>query len=209
MARFDPSVFNVRSIADAKAIILTPEDATTDERWAKETPYFTDLIVGHMDLTARSRVMDYGCGIGRLSKSVIECTGCMAVGVDTSVSMRALAPAYVLSDRFLACPPGMLDVFGGGLTHALAVWVLQHIPDLDTTIGLIHQNLRSFGKLFVVNQHRQALPMSDGTWADDGKDVRELLSARFEEIEHGAFDAEHTTASTARSAWWGIYQRRS
>jgi hypothetical protein len=69
---FEPRVFDVGNIAQAKRIILTPEGSTTDERWAKETPYLADLIVQHLTLRPDSVLLDYGCGIGRLAKGSLE-----------------------------------------------------------------------------------------------------------------------------------------
>jgi hypothetical protein len=86
---------------------------------------------------------------------------------------------------------------------------LQHIPEVGATITLIDQSLASFGKLFVVNSGKRCLPMTGGTWGDDGKDVRELLCARFNEVAYGTLDAEQTTPSTAQHAFWGVYQRRA
>ena len=208
MPRYNPRVFDVRNIPQAKAIILTPEDTSTEQRWAIETPYLGRIIQEHLELQERDRVLDFGCGIGRMAKELIARTGCSVVGVDTSVSMRALAPSYVLSDRFCACAPGMLGAFAG-LHYAIAVWALQHIPELDGTIALIHQHLRSFGKLFVVNNMTRCLPTSDGPWLDDKKDVRELLCARFNEVAYGVLDAEQTSPATAKHSFWGVYRLRS
>ena len=48
----------------------TPEDSTTEKRWEVETPYLGAMIVDHLALDQRSRVLDYGCGIGRSSKEI-------------------------------------------------------------------------------------------------------------------------------------------
>ncbi len=208
MARFYPGVFDVRNIADAKAIILTPEDSTTEHRWKTETPYLAAMIHEHLELRERHRVLDFGCGIGRVAKELIARSGCSVVGVDTSVTMRALAPTHVQSDRFLSCPPGMLGAFSD-LHHGIAIWTLQHIPDVGAAITLIRQHLRSFGKLFVVNNVARCLPMDQGPWLDDKKDVREFLCAQFTEIAYGTLEAQQTTLETAKNAFWGVYRCRS
>lgn len=204
----DPKRFDVRSIPDAMAIILTPEDSTTEQRWVTETPYLTDLIANHFDLQARHKVLDFGCGIGRIAKSLIRKTECSVVGVDTSVSMRSLAPAYVLDKRFLACAPEMLPMIAKA-DFAIAVWALQHVPDLQGAIDLLHKHLASYGKLLVVNSMHRCLPTPGGSWSDDGKDIRELLCARFNEAAFGALDPDKTTPKTSRVAFWGVYERRS
>lgn len=204
----DQKRFDVRNIPDAMSIILTPEDSTTEHRWANETPYLTDLIVNNLDIQARHKVLDFGCGIGRLSKSLIRQVGCSVVGVDTSVSMRSLAPAYVLDKRFLACAPEMLPMIAKA-DFAIAVWALQHVPDLQGAIDMLHRFLVSYGKLLVVNSVHRCLPMPGGSWSDDGKDIRELLGARFYESAFGSLDPDKTTPKTSKAAFWGIYERRS
>lgn len=205
---YDSSCFNVRTIDQAKAIILTPEDSTTDKRWATETPYLGRLINDHLKLESHHRLLDYGCGIGRMSKELIEKHDCSVVGLDTSVSMRALAPAYVKSDQFLACgPPGLYLV--KDVHFAIAVWTLQHIPQLATAIRLIDARLQSRGKLFVVNNIKRCIPAADGDWVDDGADVREQLGAQFNELAYGQLDEKQTSVHTAQGSFWGVYQRRS
>jgi cyclopropane fatty-acyl-phospholipid synthase-like methyltransferase len=54
-------------------------------------------------------VLDYGCGIGRLAKAMIDASGCSVVGLDTSPEMRKLADDYVGSDRFIAVSPSQFD----------------------------------------------------------------------------------------------------
>ena len=51
---YNPRVFDVGSSDDAMRIILTPEGATTEHRWATETPYLADLIAGTFALTEQS-----------------------------------------------------------------------------------------------------------------------------------------------------------
>lgn len=205
---YDPSRFQVRSMAEAKSIILTPEDSTTEQRWATETPYFSNMIIHNFNLQARHKVLDFGCGIGRIPKQLIAKTGCMVVGVDIASGMRSLAPSWVLDDKFMACAPGLLPLIAP-MDFAIAIWALQHIPDLDRSLDIIHKALRSFGRLFVVNAHNRCIPVEDGRWHDDKIDVRELLCARFSEIAHGSLDPDKTTPKTSTAAFWGLYERRN
>lgn len=208
VVQYDPSRFDVSNMANAKAIILTPDESTTDQRWVKETPYLGALIAEHMGVRPRHRVLDYGCGIGRLAKELIDRSGCSVVGVDTSVNMRALAPTYVRDDRFLSCPPSMLSSIADS-HFAVSVWVLQHIPSVEAAIDEIRRHLQPAGQLFVVNCNRRFLPIDGGKWADDGKDVRDLLCARFNEVAHGQLDPEQTSRIMSQEAFWGVYQRRN
>lgn len=208
-AFYDPGCFNVHNMEQAKKIILTPEDSTTEERWRHETPYLGELIGQHLNLHPRLRVLDYGCGVGRMAKELIHRYGCSVVGVDLSASMRALAAAYVESDRFLACPPGPL--LNDGLTewhHVICIWSLQHILAVEDVLNVIESRLHRFGRIFVVNNHKRALPTNRHEWVDDGKDVRHLLQERFEERASGALDPQKTTPETSKYAFWAVYQRR-
>src|SRR6187455_2492067 len=93
---YSPAAFDVADEAAARRIILTPEfEQDTAERWERETPYLAGLVGGQVPLDADSLVIDYGCGIGRLSKALIERYGCHVLGVDISARMRAMAPDYV------------------------------------------------------------------------------------------------------------------
>src|SRR5690348_6126388 len=126
---YDPSVFDVTTLDAAKQIILTKEDAdSSDQRWAKETPYLAELMVEHLKLVPSDLVLDYGCGVGRMSAALIKKCGCSVIGVDQSPSMRALAQVYVSNPKFATFAPGALlaDVVAP-CHHAISVWVLQHI----------------------------------------------------------------------------------
>jgi 2-polyprenyl-3-methyl-5-hydroxy-6-metoxy-1,4-benzoquinol methylase len=132
IARYDPEVFAVGTdLQEAKNIILTEEGTGyyPDERWERETPYLTDLITEKCGITERTTVLDYGCGIGRLAKTLIDRTGCFVVGTDISYDMLALAVRYVASPRFVATPPNALDLFYQ-FDVAISVWVLQHVINL-------------------------------------------------------------------------------
>jgi SAM-dependent methyltransferase len=207
---YDPHVFDVATIGDAMRIILTPEDSTTEHRWATETPYLANLISRCFSLSDKSLVLDYGCGIGRLAKELIARHGCSVVGVDISASMRSIAVAYVGSDRFFACPPGMLELLTGrgvAFDLALSVWVLQHCVNVRDDIARITRALAPDGSLFVVNQRSRAVPTVELGWVDDGVDIYALLKEGFRQRSRGSLPAEHTTKTVSRFASWAAFRR--
>jgi len=207
---YNPSIFDVATIGDAMRIILTPEDSTTEHRWATETPFLTDLISRSVALSEKSLVLDYGCGIGRLAKELIARHGCSVIGVDVSANMRALAVGYVDSDRFFACAPAMLDLLlAQHVTFdlALAVWVLQHCPSVRDDVARIVRALTPAGSLFVVNQLGRALPTVEMGWVSDGIDILAVLRETLRQGAHGPLPAEHTTAALSREAYWSVFQR--
>src|SRR5215813_6556282 len=95
-AHYDPSIFSVNSLEQAKKVILTPEAGrSTDERWEHETPHICNLIEHQMVIDANSVIVDYGCGVGRIAKELINRHKCHVIGADISPNMRALAASYV------------------------------------------------------------------------------------------------------------------
>lgn len=95
-------MFKVQNMEQAQNIILTEEQQGGDyrQRWERETEYMKTLFVGGLgDLNGKT-VLDFGCGIGRLSKALLEQYDCRVLGVDISPDMRRMAADYVNSDRF-------------------------------------------------------------------------------------------------------------
>jgi len=203
-AVYRPQVFDVPDAGAAKEIILTPERGTTTaERWELETPYVVDAIGRELALGPDHRVLDFGCGIGRIAKGLIERHGCRVVGVDISERMRALAPGYVGSPRFVAWSPDELDrEIAGGFraTHAVACWVIQHVLRPDAELARIEAALAPGGELFALNQDLRAVPSSRG-WLDDGISVEALLTARFDVVARGVLPETVTTPEIAAAAY--------
>ena len=213
---YHPGIFDVSDIERAKSIILTNEGpgADTGTRWAHETPYVMELLGQAVRLHVDMLVVDYGCGIGRLAKAMIEASGCSVIGVDVSPSMRALANNYVGSDRFTAMTPGQFDTLvGAGLrVHAaIFVWVLQHCFAPADDINRLRRGLAPDGRVFVLNMPTRAVPaVHDGasadrgtfTWVNDGVDVAGLLRAAFQVETEGVPDPSRTPTMSAVGAFW-------
>jgi SAM-dependent methyltransferase len=207
-----PQVFDVLNMQSAREVILTHEGAASaDERWHTETPYVADLIGQSVDVSAKTVLIDYGCGIGRLAKELIDRHQCRVIGVDISVNMRALAVDYVRSDRFLSCSPDMLDsMVGRGFTAdaAFSVWVLQHCFRPADDIARIYRALAPKGRLFVVNNHLRAVPTNEG-WVNDGIDVRALLNSRFALTEEGVPLDDKMAPKLHGKVFWASFQKAS
>lgn len=207
---YNPTVFNVNDIAQAMAIILTPEGSTTQDRWERETPYLADLVAEQFAITADSLVLDYGCGIGRLAHELIKRHNCRVVGVDISPSMRALSVIYARSDRFMSCSQEMLDGMiarGLGFDAALAIWVLQHCATPAQDMARIKAALKPGGDLFAANGNVRSVPTAERGWMNDGLDIRTMLAAEFAEARTGLLAADKTTDVIAQGTFWGAYRR--
>lgn len=180
---YNPSFFDVGTLEEAKGVILGPEKhETVDQRWERETPYLGSLMEQYLGLSQKSLILDYGCGVGRLSKEMIKRTNCRAVGVDFQPNMRAFAANYVDDPRFMSCDAAMLSVFKPeSFDAAIAVWVLQHCLRPAENLHHIVSSLRTGGRLFVVNDLR-LIPTKEVGWIRDGIDIKVMLNESLKNV---------------------------
>jgi SAM-dependent methyltransferase len=209
-ATYTARVFEVRNVEEARRIILTSEPgATSESRWQLETPYLIDIIAEHFALSEEHAVLDYGCGLGRMAKALIERFGCRIIGVDTSTRMRELAPGYVQSARFSIVSPQILELLiarGVRFDIALAVWVIQHVAQVEPEIDCLSRALANQGGLFVANTLRRVVPPDKG-WADDGIDVGALLTRKFEPVWKGRLPRDIFGDAIANATYLAVYRR--
>ncbi|MSP48648.1 MAG: class I SAM-dependent methyltransferase [Alphaproteobacteria bacterium] len=191
--RYSPKVFDVATAEAARAIILQAEDPTeVERRWSVETPWFGRLIRHACALGPESRVLDFGCGLGRLSKWLIDAVGCRVVGVDISEGMRKLAADYVGSAKFSAVAYEAFradPAWGGGFDAAFACYVLQHVERPDQDLPAIAAALRPGGRFLLANSQMRWVPTTQG-WARDHFDVVALANASFVGVEGYVFPPE-------------------
>jgi len=177
---YTPHIYDVRSFEEAQHAIISPE------RWGPETEYLAENIGKLLKPTKDTVILDYGCGVGRLAKPLIERYGCKVIGTEISASMMRMAREYVDSDRFKVVLPQELQAassYGPVADHALAVWVLQHCPGVEQEIERIKLSIKEGGYLYVVNNAGMLIPTNKG-WADDGRNVRQMLQDNFTEIDN-------------------------
>jgi SAM-dependent methyltransferase len=207
---YNPQIFDVRNIDQARQIILTGEGSTTDERWVSETPWLADEISNSMPITTDSIIIDYGCGIGRMSKELISRYGCRVVGVDISDNMRALAIDYVRSNRFMSVSPEMLDALverGFQADAGIAIWVLQHCLKPNDDIERIHRTLKSGAEFFLLNNIYRAVPTREKPWVNDGLDIKALVGEHFAIQREGIPPLERTPRDLVDIIFWAAYKK--
>ncbi len=184
--QYNPKIFDTKTIEDAKRIILTPESGMqTDERWEKETSFLKeDIGTFFKDFNKDSVMVDYGCGIGRVSKEIIEKIGCKVIGVDISESMRTMAKEYVKSPNFETISPSefrekILD--GLRVDGIISIWVLQHSTDPMGDVALLKGSLKQNGLFYVLNNKITAVPTNKG-WVNNGVNILALLEFNFSNL---------------------------
>lgn len=211
-AVFRPEAFEAADRAQAMRVTVTPEQGvTTEERWATETPFIVDDIARHLPIGPETCVLDYGCGLGRIAKGLIDKLGCRVVGVDASKSMRLLSPEYVLSERFTAWSPEVLEtMIGKGFRadFAISIWVIQHVLYPEKVIQQIALALKPQGMAYTLNQTFRCVPTDLG-WVDDGYKVRESLARIFIEEESHILPAEVTIPVMSPNTIIQVLKQRS
>lgn len=214
MAIYQPQVFERPTLEAAQGIILTPENGhSTAERWQSETPYLAGKILQGLPANPSGQarlVMDFGCGVGRLSRELAHAGGLSVIGVDASASMRRMAPEYVASPNFIVTgAEGLAALVAGGLRYdaALSVWVLQHCLDPALEINRITAGLAADGLFFVVDMTHRAVPTDQG-WADDGQSIMGLLDERLERVVVEVYAAPDAPPDLLRSGWIGWWRKR-
>jgi cyclopropane fatty-acyl-phospholipid synthase-like methyltransferase len=205
MNQYNPNFFTPSSVEHAKQIILTPEDQTVDLRWKLETEWTVKTLDALFELDSNSVVLDWGCGIGRLSKEIIDRFDCEVIGVDIDQKMLDYAVDFVKSSKFTPLPYNkfMESNFTNKFTHCLSIWVFQHSNKLQFEIPTIHKSLVSSGKLFVVELDKKAIPSTTGFY-DDDVPTKAVLERMFSPEVLGKIPLKHTTKKIQSMSWWGI-----
>jgi SAM-dependent methyltransferase len=207
---YHPEIFDVPNIDHARQIILTGEGSTTDDRWVSETPWVADEISSAMTITPDTMIIDYGCGIGRMAKELIQRYGCRVIGVDISDNMRALAIDYVRSSRFMSCAPEMLDALverGLVADAAISIWVLQHCLKPAEDIDRIHRALKPGADFFLLNNVYRAVPTREKAWVNDGLDIKAMVGERFAMQREGIPPLEKTPKDLVGIIFWAAYRK--
>lgn len=205
----DLSFFDPIDLDHAKQIILTPEDETVESRWRKETDWTIKVMDSLFEIDENSVVLDWGCGIGRLSKAMIDQFNCRVVGVDITAKMSEYSLEYVNSDRFsiLDYPTSLQGLGKNVFTHCVSVWVFQHSNRLNIEIPMIYQSLKNNGKLFLTESDKKTIPSKDGFF-DDGVPTRSVLEKLFDIETGGRIPQKHTTSRIRSMSWWAILTRK-
>ena len=156
---------------------------TMQQRWDAETPVFADAILSQ--LKDGIHILDYGCGVGRLAKAVIDKNQSVTlVGLDASAAMMKQATEYVNNSRFFTASAEKLLSYGK-FDLVYCVYVLQHCPSIELreVLWRIYSNLKDDGVfVYCSSDYRMAIRYDNGGFFDDrflGVNLQEEISRFF------------------------------
>lgn len=162
---YNKDFFIPKSFEDAKRIVIGYGETETKDKWNIETNWIENLLREKNFLNEDSIVLDWGVGVGRLSKMLIDKFGCEVIGVDINNEMLNYAKEYVASDKFTGILVDDLYKLNKKCTHVIAVWALQHSPHVTDDIKKIYMMTTYNAKMFIFEDTIPAIPIkNDSPW---------------------------------------------
>jgi SAM-dependent methyltransferase len=182
-------VFYPSSLEHAKHIALT-SDPNKPNKFYEETQSVINMFRPSAYISNSSRVLDFGCGMGRMSKAIIEEYNCNVIGVDTSPGMRKYAVEYVNNPEKFTClesynEPESIDI-------AFCFFVLQHVQFPQKEIDSISSVIVENGYLALLNEPIRFVPSGVDKdnyviWEDDKFNIEAALFEKFRLIESRSY----------------------
>ena len=184
MTNYIKEVFDAATLAQAKNIVLT-DDPNNPNKFIVETKFLIDVVSKKDIIHSESIVLDFGCGMGRVSKHLVDTFDCKVIGVDISNSMRQFANHYVgNATKFETMEsynnPNSIDV-------CFSIFVLQHVQHPKEAISNICSSLKPGGWLVLVNEpvrfvHGDVDANRYVIWKDDGFDIFGEIETRLTKV---------------------------
>ena len=196
-------IFYPSDMQSAMDICITP-DAQKPNKFNEETDFLIKFLNSKGMLHKRPKVLDFGCGVGRISKDLVD-LGCEVVGMDFSIPMLMAAINYVDNKYFtpLINTPVLPFVIKPEFDLVICSFVLQHTEDPVKEIKFIKSVMKGDATLVLVNEPYRLVPtgMDENRfviWEDDKIDIDQKASEQFNLISR--FDY-YTRTDKCLSLW--------
>lgn len=179
-------VFDVQTFEHAKHVVLT-SDPDNPKKFDQETKFLVDTIAeqNFITLTDESIVLDFGCGMGRIARELINQFNCKVIGLDISSSMLTFAKLYTANIKKFEGThnydiPQSVDI-------ALSILALQHAENPQKEIDNIINVLKPNGYFILLNEQTRFVPSDVDSqryivWKDDGFNVFEYVGTKLKEV---------------------------
>lgn len=129
-------------------------------------------------LSEGDTVVDIGCGNGLMTEEIARAVGAAGrvIGVDPSEDMRAPASTRCAAFPTVQIKDGLADALpiqDGGAEKAVAVQVLEYLPDIPAAIGEVFRILRPGGRFVAVDTGFKTLDW----FSEDSVRMHRMLAA--------------------------------
>ena len=186
--------FDVTTFPQAKNVVLS-DDPNNPKKFDEETDFLVKAIKDFNIVNCESIVLDFGCGMGRVSKKLIDVFNCNVIGTDISPSMLQFANIYVSKPKQFKTAKSYIDK--ETIDICLSAFVIQHTESPVVEINNIYDVLKPNGYFVLLNEHKRFIPNGVDSqryvvWNDDGFDVHGYVETRFKKINSVQYMSQPT-----------------
>jgi SAM-dependent methyltransferase len=151
-------------------------------------PTLYELLAERLARTGPRRILDIGCGEGALRAALPAPLAARTVGLDASTTMLGAHPPPVVQADATALP-----FTAGAFDAAVAVNVLDHLPEPTVAVAEAHRVLATGGTLIAATASRHDSPELAAVWRPppssfDAEDGPGLVASVFGHVEVQRWD---------------------